>query len=316
MNFFTVCMAPAIDVTCFLPRLPQGGALLKDIHEERSVGGKGINVGRALRQRGHQISLFGLLGTENELPFTTIFHHEGLIDCMTRVPGATRVNEVFSAPDGQFKLNRSSFPLLRTADHAEQSVLEKILQAVECQRPNVCIFSGSLPQAVPPDFYAKAIRAIPVDTVLDTSGAPLKSALAAHPTVIKPNADECADAVGFIPRQPEEFHRAIAMLLNVAFCVVLSDGEKGCWFADRNHPTPIHQPSPQVNILDTTGAGDALLAEFCHGYFPAKELNETLLQRAVAAGAAAVTLPGATPPTPKEVATVLQSASTRIPSET
>ena len=58
---------------------------------------------------------------------------------------------------------------------------------------------GSLPGGLTDDFYAQLVETghrAGAQVVIDTSGPPLVAALAAGPDLIKPNADELADAVG------------------------------------------------------------------------------------------------------------------------
>ena len=103
----------------------------------------------------------------------------------------------------------------------------------------------------------------------------------ARPDVIKPNAEECEALVGFVPRTAEEFGKATAALK--AFCdyPIISDGANGCWFDGE------FVAAPKVEVLDTTAAGDTLLAEWCWS-------GDAKL--AVAAGSAACTMPGGEPP--------------------
>ena len=103
----------------------------------------------------------------------------------------------------------------------------------------------------------------------------------AHPDVIKPNAGECETLVGFVPKTSDEFRKATAALK--AFCdyPIISDGAAGCWF------NGAFFPAPKVKVLDTTAAGDTLLAEWCFSGDP---------RRAVASGSAACTMPGGEPP--------------------
>ena len=60
-----------------------------------------------------------------------------------------------------------------------------------------------------------------------------------------------------------------------------SDGGAGCWFDGE------FVAAPKVEVLDTTAAGDTLLAEWCFSGD---------VRMAVAAGSAACTMPGGTPP--------------------
>ena len=117
--------------------------------------------------------------------------------------------------------------------------------------------------------------------VLDASGKALVEGVKAHPDVIKPNAEECEALIGFVPKTPEEFKRATAALK--AFCdyPIISDGGAGCWFDG------LFVPAPKVKVLDTTAAGDTLLAEWCYSGD---------VRMAVAAGSASCTMPGGEPP--------------------
>ena len=98
-----------------------------------------------------------------------------------------------------------------------------------------------------------------------------------------------------------ELEKATAALK--AFCgyPIISDGAAGCWFDGE------FVAAPKVEVLDTTAAGDTLLAEWCWQAFGRSDLpgNRTIeqteqsnnsLRWAVAAGSAACTMPGGTPP--------------------
>ena len=297
-NFFCLCMSPAIDGTVQLKTAPANGAIMKDVEETETVGGKGLNVARWLALRGERVACGGLLGADNAVPFEREMARHGIRDAFLRVPGSTRKNEMIVWPGGSVKLNRKAFPGLTASDWSLDALLAPFTDA-----GSVCILSGSLPPTVPADFYAQAIRALKargIRTVLDTSGAPLVTALReagaeCRPDLIKPNADECEPLVGFVPKTPDEFRRATEMLRVFCGFPIISDGAAGCWF------NGTFVAAPQVAALDTTAAGDTLLAEFCHRYFSrnrddcAPDLPNAA-RWAVAAGSASVTCPGAQPP--------------------
>lgn len=105
---------------------------------------------------------------------------------------------------------------------------------------------------------------------------------------IFPNADEAALLTG-------QAHPAdqIATLLTIFPRVVLKQGRNGAILATRDH-APVALPAQLVDVLDTTGAGDAFLAGFLSadlsGHPP-----ESTLSTAIATGARAVTQLGAQP---------------------
>jgi len=321
MKFFCLCMSPAIDATVTLPRAPKGdGEIFKDVAEEENVGGKTVNVARWLALRGADVACGGLLGEDNDRPFAKELAKYGIEDCFVRVAGATRRNEMIVWPGGSMKLNRSAFPGLGSgttgttetagtagtdettgAHGAIEALIENVLSRLSCSSQmsrgaGVAILSGSLPPAIPKDFYARAVAAFKAQgwlTVLDASGEAMRLGLEAAPDLIKPNAEECEPLVGFVPKTPEEFARATAMLREKAAHVVISDGGAGAWFDGE------FVPALKVEVVDTTAAGDTLLAEFCWRMFGAwnGERGMGIAGRwAVAAGSAACTMPGGAPP--------------------
>ena len=56
MEFFCLCMSPALDASVTLPAWPADGVIFKDVAETENVGGKGINVARWLALRGAEAS--------------------------------------------------------------------------------------------------------------------------------------------------------------------------------------------------------------------------------------------------------------------
>ena len=306
MKFFCLCMSPAIDATVRLPSAPKGeGEIFKDVVEEENVGGKAVNVARWLAIRGAEVACGGLLGEDNDRAFAKELAKYAIEDRFVRVPGATRRNEMIVWPGGSVKLNRAAFPGL-----AAVPSLDSLLSLSSFSSPAVAILSGSLPPVVPKDFYASAVarlKSLGFTVVLDASGAALVEGIKAHPDVIKPNAEECEPLVGFVPKAPGEFAKATDILREKVAHVIISDGGAGAWF-DGDFVA-----APKVDVVDTTAAGDTLLAEWCWRVFGEADLSRVehvervdgegagVLSRdaagwAVAAGSAACTMPGGAPP--------------------
>jgi fructose-1-phosphate kinase PfkB-like protein len=193
--------------------------------------------------------------------------------------------------DGQgreMKLNRPGFPDL-LFDEAALTAYARSLAAPG----RTVIISGSLPARFPADTYAQLIRlfrAAGCPVALDASGLPLVEALREKPEVIKPNRHELETALGLTLDSEQAVRGALKKLAAAHEAVILSDGARGAWFASGDKIT--FAQSPSVPKIDTTGAGDALLGQFCADYFPARALTPAIAARAVAAGAAAVEQPG------------------------
>ena len=298
MRFLCICLSPAIDATVGMNAWPTDGCIIKNATDVFLPGGKGLNVARWLSVRGASVSCGGLLGEDNAVMFEKELAKYGIEDRFVRVPGATRVNEMFVTPQGSFKVNRAaSGGPVRTWEELVAPGRGRpgyVADASRVGQFDVVILSGSLPKDWPVDTYRSLIaaaKAAGATTVLDASGKALVEGVKAHPDVIKPNADECEALIGFVPKTPDDFRRATAALK--AFCdfPIVSDGGSGCWFDGE------FVPAPRVDVLDTTAAGDTLLAEWCWRRFAGLGGSE-VGRWAVAAGSAACTRPGGEPPDP------------------
>ncbi len=291
MEFLCLCMSPAIDATLTLPVSPRGaGEVIAGVGCEVHPGGKGLNVARWLATRGERVGCGGLLGADNAAAFERELRSCGVEDLFVRVPGETRRNEMLVWRGGSVKLNSVAFP-----DLAALPPMEELFAKVpKSGGAGVVVLSGSLPAAAGADFYARAIahfKKLGWTTVLDASGEAFRLGLEAEPDVVKPNSEECAAALGFTPTDPEGFTKADLALRRKARHAIISDGAGGAWFDGEFFP------APRVEVLDTTAAGDTLLAEWCHcSYGRGKCDAATAACRAVAAGSAACTMPGGAPP--------------------
>ena len=299
IKYFCLCVSPAIDATVSLPSAPRGeGEIFKDVSDDDNVGGKAVNVARWLAIRGADVVCGGLLGEDNDLPFVREMERYGIADAFLRVPGVTRRNEMIVWPGGSVKLNRAAFPGLDagTADGELSGGMLSKLSGELSDAHGVAVLSGSLPPAFDAGFYAKAVsyfKRLGMTTVLDASGEALRLGLEAGPDLIKPNAEECAPIVGFVPKSSEEFVRATDILREKVRHVIISDGGAGAWFDGE------FVSAPAVDVVDTTAAGDTLLAEFCWRRFSDDNtaMSPTeVAEWSVAAGSAACTMPGGAPP--------------------
>ena len=284
MKFLCICLSPAIDATVRMDVWPTDGCVIKNATDTFAPGGKTVNVARWLAKRGASVACGGLLGEDNAVMFEKELAKYGIEDRFVRIPGSTRVNEMFVTPEGSFKVNRPAGGKFEGLERFEKF-----------RGFDVVVLSGSLPKDWPDDTYrhlAEAAKKGDVKVVLDASGKALVEGVKAHPDVIKPNAEECEPLIGFVPKTPEEFKRATAALKVFCDYPIISDGGTGCWFNGE------FVPAPKVKVLDTTAAGDTLLAEWCFQFFTSgqESASPLALRLAVAAGSAACTMPGGEPP--------------------
>jgi len=160
-------------------------------------------------------------------------------------------------------------------------------------RGEIVILSGSIPAGYPPDTYARLVSRFcghGKTVVLDAGGEALRQG-APQASLLKPNRHELAALCD--ARALDSESRILDECRRLG-CgrdgIIVSDGVNGAFFvcAQRAY----HASAPNVCAIDSTGAGDALLGQFCAGFYPERRLTPQLAARAVAAGSAATEVCG------------------------
>ncbi|ADO72310.1 1-phosphofructokinase [Stigmatella aurantiaca] len=272
-RILTLTLNPALDLAIRLGAL-QLGEVNRTESTRLDAAGKGINVARVLAKLGHEVTVSGLLGADNEQAFVKAFSECGMRDAFIRVPGETRINAKVSEAGG--RVTDLNGPGLRIPGHALEALNARVGTLLSGQE--AVVISGSLPPNVTPAQLASLITAIRergVSVWLDTSGPALTSGLAARPTGIKPNENELAGWAGQ-PLETPEARLQAALRLNAEGIedVLVSAGSEGVLWAQRG--SALEATPPRVAVLSTVGAGDTLLAGTLHGLLSGWPRERTL----------------------------------------
>lgn len=261
----TLSPNPAIDLSVALDSLELGGVNRAGAIEIMAAG-KGVNMARVLVSLGHQVTVSGFLGTENEAPFVDAFAALGVEDAFVRLPGATRINTKLSEAGG--RVTDINAPGLAVDQQAWRELTELVDQRLASPRgkPDAVMIGGSLPPGVGADALAALVRCVRrhgVPVWVDTSGDALVAAIEAGASAVKPNREELAEWAAMSLPDEDALHRAAQLLASrgLQHCLV-SSGEQGVlWLGQqgewRSHP-------PMVEVSNTVCAGDTLFAAMLH----------------------------------------------------
>lgn len=280
----TVTLNTALDLTYRIPSLrPHASHRVTEVTER--PGGKGLNVARVLAALGHEVTATGFTGgatgraVQDQLAYTP-----GVVDALIPTEGSTRrtIAVVDTTTGDTTQLNEPGPAITPAEWSAFQEAYEDLLRSA-----SAVALCGSLPPGVPVGAYAQLVRtarASAVPVLLDTSGEPLRRAVAARPDIIKPNSDELAELTGsHDPLQATRDARrrgAHTVVASLGTDGLLAENTEGRWRA-----TPPHRVRG-----NPTGAGDAAVAGLLSGlvdglHWPGR------LARAAALSAAAVLAP-------------------------
>ncbi|GLZ43787.1 hexose kinase [Actinokineospora sp. NBRC 105648] len=284
----TVTGNPALDVSYRVDRLRPGHThRIRAVHER--AGGKGFNVSRVLHEQGVATLALGPIGgilgdsMRSDLADSGVPHDLLPVAAATRMTIAVVATE-WSDGDEATMFNEPGGPL----SAADWSRLGDLVRTY-LSKASVLVCSGSLPPDAPEQTYADLVelaRTAGVPTVVDAGGPVLRAAAQAGADVLKPNAEELAEAVG----EDDPLTGARALRNLGAGAVVVSLGAEGMLATTADGEWKA-APSRRV-AGNPTGAGDAAVAALADGLRRNLPWEERL-RTAVAWSAGAVAAPTA-----------------------
>ena len=309
----TVTLNAAIDRTVAVPSFRQGNRH-RAVEASTVAGGKGVNVARALKLLGRPVIATGLAGGPTGARLMERLAEESILTDFTWIGGESRTNLAVIDPTSgeQTEINERGPDV--SAEELDR-FLEKLLYLARGAR--ICAIAGSLPPSVPAAFSARMVeelKALGVETVVDTEGEPLLASLRAEPAAVTPNAREAEGAVGHDFNDREDLLNGLRSLVELGAANAVITRPEGCVASllgeddDRRHTYEV--TAPEVEPVATVGSGDAFLAGFVAARYESRPPEECL-RFAVACGAESTHHFGAGSIDPAEVDRLLQAVEAR-----
>jgi 1-phosphofructokinase family hexose kinase len=289
----TVTLNAAIDRTLTVPNF-QRGQRHRASDGVTLAGGKGINVARALKALGVPVVATGLIGGNTGTRIVEQLTDEAILNDFVHIDGESRTSTaVVDIAGGTYTEINEWGPAVR--DEELELLLEKLHYLT--QGAELVVFAGSLPRAVPDDFYAEAARDLTrrhVPVVIDSEGEPMRVGVEAEPFLVSPNQSEAEALVGQEFHDEEDFRLALDSIAEMGARNVLITTEEGCvaLLREEREIRRLRAVAPKVEPLSTVGSGDVLLAGYLAARHGGRSAEESL-RAAVAAGAASTLEVGA-----------------------
>ena len=293
----TVVGSLNIDLVCHATQRPKKGETLIGDAFDIFTGGKGFNQATAAARLGAEVTLVGSVGAD---PFGEMLliatENEGIDNRFVRkcTDTGTGVATIVVEPDGDNSIivvPRANMALtIGDIDAAADVIADADVLLLQLETP------------IDASKHAAAIaKAHSTTVILNPAPAqPLPDSLLRYVDILTPNESETELLSEMQVSNDEEARNAAAVLRarmtdTETSTVVLTLGERGALMLTATISERV--PAYAVEAVDTTGAGDA----FCGALATALASGETLhtaIAFANAAGAAAVTVVGATPSMP------------------
>lgn len=297
----TVVGSLNVDLVSRAPRYPQKGETLIGDAFDIFTGGKGFNQATAAARLGADVTLIGSVGTDvfGDTLLAAI-EAEQMHGRIKRRDVGTGVATIVVEPSGENSIivvPRANMTLTPAdIEEAAAPIAEADVLLLQLETP---IAASERAAAIA--TIATIAKTNRTTVLLNPAPAqPLPDSFLAHVDIIIPNQSEAALLTG-MPVDTEEEAISAAHCLRSRMIhpetavVVLTLGAQGALLLTAEMSEAF--PALPVEVIDTTGAGDA----FCGALATQLAQGETLpeaVRFANAAGAAAVTILGATPAMP------------------
>lgn len=283
-----------MDLVVRAPRFPVAGETLRGEGFKLVPGGKGSNQAVAASRLGGAVKMVGRVGADDFGPVLR----------KTLQDAGVNADEVKTATDAAtgvafIILDASGQNSIIIAQGSNLSVRPEDIRALGplFDQSDILLMQLEIPMETVVEA-TKMAKARNVRVVLDAGPpTPLSNDLIKQIDVLSPNETEASALLGREVHATAEDAEAAAkeLLARGAGSVVFKLGERGCLIVTKDQVTRL--PSYIVEVVDTTGAGDAFTAALAVALGEGKDLKQAS-QFASAAGALACTKFGAQPSMP------------------
>lgn len=282
----TLTLNPSIDRTFVVDRLTLG-AVQRANSSWSEPSGKGVNVAVALHNHGITTRAVLPIGGPTGTHLAAMLDEVGIDHVDVPIAGHIRTNVSVLESDGKVTKVNEPGPNLSAVE--VEALLDATLKTAAAQA-SWLVGGGSLPHGAPADLYAQLTRRAHeagLRVAVDSSGPPLRTAVPAGPDLIKPNAQELAEAAGLpVTTVGQAVDAARRLQDRGARTVLASLGADGALLVEED--TVLHAEVRVDSVRSAVGAGDALLSGFLAG----GASGEPALRTALAWAATALKQPG------------------------
>lgn len=274
----TVTLSPAIDKTAECESFnPSEVNRITPVSVD--IGGKGINVSRAVKKLGLDTYAIGI-GFDRADEICRFLESEGIGADFIEYGAPLRTNlKIFNKENGE------TVEINEPASKVGKDVLAKLTAKFENAVKRGCdtvVLAGSVPLGIPADIYKtlclRAKELCPdVKVIIDAQGEALAKGIEAAPYMIKPNLDELSGTFDCVLKKYSDIKSVAEQIIDGTGVntVLISMGSRGAMIVDKDRA--YQQDAVKVEVKSAQGAGDAMVAGACLALADGVSLYKTLV---------------------------------------
>ncbi len=280
---YTVTLNPSLDYNVKMETLKTG--LVNRTEKEILLpGGKGINVSLELRNLGVKTAALGVVAGFTGEEIVRLVKQRGVrADFIYAGQGFSRINLKIHHEE-ETEING------RGPKVGKEELAALYWRFDMIEEGDILVLSGSVPTGLPETVYmdmAKYVEGKGVRVVVDATKNLLLKTLPCHPFLIKPNLHELSEVMGTAVETRDDAIFYAKKLREEGACnVLVSMSDEGAVLLTKDGQV-LYGTAPQGEVVNTVGAGGAMVAGFLAGYLEDNDYR-TALRLGIAAGSASV----------------------------
>lgn len=282
---YTITLNPTLDYIVKTDNF-QLNTVNRSSSEEIIAGGKGVNVSIALKNLDVDNTAMGFIaGFTGDVIENRLKKLKVKTDFIKLSNGFSRINiKIKSENEIETQINAQG-PSIFESDF--NSLLDKLAVV---KSGDIVVLSGSAPPSTPDNIYetiAKIVTEKGANIVVDASGPLLLKTLKYKPMLIKPNIRELEETLKIQISGKKDIKSAAYKLKELgAKNVLVSMSANGAVLLSENNHY-FETPAVKGDVVNSSGAGDAMVAGYLYGWLISRDHNYSLRMGA-AAGSATV----------------------------
>lgn len=296
MKIITLTLNPAFDVHLNVPDFREGKESFVE-SSTRDIGGKGINISRALLSGGVNNTAIVALGDKNAADFLHGMDVCGICNrSVITVKGSIRENMTIHP----YKGNETRISFKGFA--ADGKLLDEAYSLISPSSDTVVTFTGSMPEGITAgqtEAFLMKIKESGARLIIDSKSVTLDMLEIVKPWLIKPNSEELSAYFGEL-----DFDGVVKAAISLHGYgienALVSLGADGAVLAAADGVF-VAKP-PKIDAISTIGAGDSMIAGFIAA---GDESPEKRLATASAYGTAACLTEGTNPPAGSDISQLM-----------
>lgn len=263
---YTITFNPALDYVLRVNQFKEG-KVNRSIEEKLLAGGKGINVSYVLSELGVENTALGFVGGFTGDKITSLLECAGVNCDFVKIKGESRINVKLKYAE-ETEINAKGPEITKQDMEGLFEKLEKLKEG------DWLVLAGSIPKGIDNEIYYRIMeKHRDVKVVVDAEKELLKEVLPLKPFLVKPNHIELGEIFSVEIKNFKDAEKYAKKLVNMgAENVLVSMAEDGGVLV--NKTDSFYTAAPKGKVINSTGAGDSLVAGFIAGYIETKSLEE------------------------------------------